>query len=190
MGKYILFAIPAVISAAAVVLGLIQGSGEPRKKLARSVLLLGALALLCFGGEFALSRMGMGWRCTPFNLMLFLCAVLLAVTLWRCMNVLSLLEGTRSVIQASGFVSLALVLMITLVGTPLYFLLFSWHDKLAPHNEQMIVCANDMHGGSGSWRYYAHINNLVHGEEIERHDGWYGTPPLFTAAFYFPLAPL
>ena len=159
MGKYLLFAILAVISAAAVVLGLIRGSGEPRKKLARSVLTLGALALLCFGGEFVLSRMGMGWRCTPFNVMLFLCAVLL-----------SLLEGTRSVIQASGFVSLALVLVITLAGTPLYFLLFSWHDKLAPHNEQMIVCANDMHGGSGSWRYYAHINGLVHGEEIE-HDG-------------------
>ena len=127
MGKYLLFTILAVISAAAVVLGLIRGSGEPRKKLARSVLTLGALALLCFGGEFALSRMGMGWRCTPFNLMLFLCAVLLAVTLWRCMNVLSLLEGTRSVIQASGFVSLALVLVITLAGTPRCIFIFTSH---------------------------------------------------------------
>lgn len=176
MGKYILFAILAVISAAAVVLGLIQGSGEPRKKLARSVLLLGTLALLCFGGEFALSRMGMGWRCTPFNIMLFLCAVLFVVTMWRGMNALSLLEGTRSVIQASGFVAMVLVMGITLAWAAGYFTLLSWHDKLAPHNGEMIVCANDMHGGSGSWRYYAHINDLVHGEEIE-HDGWWGTPP-------------
>ena len=170
MGKYILFAVLALISVAAVVLSLARGTGEPRKKPVRSVLLLGGAALVCFGGEFALSRMGMGWLCTPFNIMLFLCAVLFVVTMWRGMNALSLLEGTRSVIQASGFVALALVLVITLAGTPLYFLLFSWHDKLAPHNEQMIVCANDMHGGSGSWRYYAHINDLVHGEEIE-HDG-------------------
>lgn len=177
MGKYFFFGILAVLSAAAVVLGLMRGSGEPRKRLARSVLLLGGTALVCFGGEAVLAQFDMGWRCGPYNLMLFLCVILFVVTLWRCLNVLSLLENTRSILQASGFISLVLMLVITLAGTAAYFLLFSWHDDLAPHNGQMIVCANDMHGGSGSWRYYAHINDLVHGAEIEHEGRWHGAPP-------------
>lgn len=177
MGKYILLGVLAAMSAAAVALSLVRGSGAPRKRLVRSVLLLGGAALLCFGGEFALSRIGMGWRCGPFNLMLFLCIVLFVVTLWRCMDVLSLLENTRPVLQASGFISLVLMLVITLAGTAAYFLLFSWHDDLTPYNGQTIVCANDMHGGSGSWRYYAHINDLVHGAEIEHEGRWHGSPP-------------
>ena len=170
MGKYILFAVLAILSAAAVVLGLVRGSGESRRKLVRSVLPLGGAALVCFGGEAVLAQFDMGWRCGPFNLMLLLCAALFVVMLWRCLNVLSLLENTRSILRASGFFSLALMLVIILAGTAVYFLLFSWNDKLVPHNEHMIVRANNMHGGSGSWRYYAHINSLVHGVEIE-HDG-------------------
>lgn len=181
MLKYVLFGVLAVISIAAVVLGLVRGTGEPWKKLVRSVLLLGGAALVCFGGEFVLSRMGMGWRCGPYNLMLFLCIVLFVIMLWRCMNVLSLQENTHSALkglQTSGFISLVLVMGITLAYTAAYFLLLSWHDDLAPHNGEMIVCANDMHGGSGSWRYYAHINDLVHGAEIEHEGRWHGAPPL------------
>lgn len=156
----------AAISAAAIALALIRGTGTPRKKLMRSVLLLSAAALLCFGGEFMLSRMGMGWRCTPFNIMLFLCVILLVVTLWRCMNALTLLENTRSIFQACGLVSLVLVMGITLAYTAGYFCFLSWHDRVEPCDGQTIVYANDMHGGSGAHRYYAHINSLVHGEDL------------------------
>lgn len=168
----------AVISVAAVVLGLSRGRGIPRKRLLRSVLLLGGAALICFGGAASLAQFDMGWRCAPFNIMLFLCAVLFVITLWRCINVLALLEKTHSVIQAFGFVSLVLVLVITLAWTAVYFHLFSWKDEISPYNGQMIVCANDMHGGSGAWRYYTHINNLIHGAEIVHDGSWWGPPPL------------
>ncbi len=176
--NYVFVVSLAVISVAAVALGLVRGRGTPRRKLLRSVLLLSGAVLICFGGAAALAQFDMGWRCTPFNIMLLFCVVLSVITLWRCMNVFALLENTHSALQASGFVSLALVLVITLAWTTVYFHLFSWEDKLSPHNGQMIVCANDMHGGSGSWRYYTHINNLVHGVEIAHNGSWWGTPPL------------
>lgn len=170
MGKYILFAVLAILSAAAVVLGLVRGSGESRRKLVRSVLPLGGAALVCFGGEAVLAQFDMGWRCGPFNLMLLLCAALFVVMLWRCLNVRSLLENTRSVLQTASFISLTLVIGITLAYTAAYFCLLSWKDDLVPHNGQTIVYANDIHGGSGARRYFTHINSLVHGAEIE-HDG-------------------
>lgn len=170
MGKYILFGVLTTLSAAAVILGLMRGSGKPRKRLLRSVLLLGGAALVCFGGEAVLAQFDMGWRCGPFNLMLFLCVVLFVVMVWRCLNVLSLLENTRSVLQTAGFISLTLVIGITLAYTAAYFCLLSWKDDLVPHNGQTIVYANDIHGGSGARRYFTHINSLVHGAEIE-HDG-------------------
>lgn len=175
--NYVFIAALTAISAAAVVLSLLRGRGTPRKKLLRSVLLLGGATLICFGGEAMLAQFDMGWRCTPFNIMLFLCAVLFVIVLWHCMNVLSLLENTHSTLRASIFLFLTPVLVITLAWTAAYFCLLSWQDDLAPYNEQMIVCANDMHGGSGSWRYYVHINNLVHGAEIAHDGSWWGIPP-------------
>lgn len=175
--NYVFIAALAVISVASIGLGLLRGGGTRRKKLLRSVLLLGGAALTCFGGAAILAQFGMGWRCTPFNTMLFLCAVLFVATLWRCMNVIAHLKNTHRAIQASTFVSLVLVLVITVVWTCLFFQFLSWNDRLAPHNGQMIVCANDMHGGSCSWRYYTHINNLVHGAEILNDGSWWGAPP-------------
>lgn len=175
--NYVFIVAPAAISVAAVILGLLRGRGVPRKKLLRSVFLLGGAALICFGGGAVLAQFDMGWRCAPFNIMLFLCVVLFAIMLWRCMNVLRLLENTNSVLRGCGLISLALVLVVTLTWTAFYFQLSSWRDKLYPYNGQMIVCANDMHGGSCSWRYYTHINSLVHGAEIEHNGSWWGAPP-------------
>lgn len=159
-------AVLAVISVAAVVLGLLRGRGAPRKKLLRSVLLLGGIALVCFGGEAALAQFDMGWRCVPYNTMLFLCGVLFLVTLWRSMKALSFPENTHSVVQMSVFASLVLLLFIALTWVALFFLMSSWHDFLAPYNGQTIVCATDQHGGSANWCYYTHINSIVHGGEI------------------------
>lgn len=156
----------AVISAAAVVIGLLRGRGAPRKKLLHPVLLLGGAALVCFGGEAALALFDMGWRCAPYNTMLFLCGVLFIVTLWRSMKALSFLGNTHPVIQVSVLSFLGLLLFMILLWVTMFFLLSSWHDYLAPYNGQMIVCATDQHGGSANWCYYAHINSIVHGGEI------------------------
>ena len=176
--SFIFSATSVLISAPSVIFCLLRSREVSHKKLPRSAFLLGAMVMICFGGKAILSHFDMGWRCTPFNIMLFLCAILFIITLWRCLDVLSLLKNTNSVLIVCGFISLVLVIMITLARTAVYFPILSWHDKLSPHNGQMIVCANDMHGGSGNWRYYTHINDLIHGAEIA-HDGlWWGTPSL------------
>lgn len=175
--KYVFIVALAAISVAAVIFGLLRGRGVPRKKLLRSVLLLGGAALICFGGGAVLAQFDMGWRCAPFNIMLLLCVVLFAIMLWRCMNVLGLLENANSALRGCGIISLGLVLVITLMWTALYFQLSSWRDKLYPYNGQMIVGANDMHGGSCAWHYYTHINSLVHGAEIAHDGSWWGPPP-------------
>lgn len=178
MGKsnYIFIIALIIISAPSVILCLLRSRGIPRKKLLCFAFLLGITAMICFGGKAILACFDMGWRCTPFNIMLFLCAILFIITLWRCLNVLSLLENTKPVLIGFGFISLVLVMIITLAWTAIYFHFLSWHDGLTTYNNQMIVYANDQHGGSCSWRYYSHVNSLVHGIEITQ-DGWWGYPP-------------
>ncbi|MDE6590454.1 MAG: hypothetical protein K2K53_08975 [Oscillospiraceae bacterium] len=164
------------ISVVAVVLGLLWGRGVPRKKLLRSVLLLVGAALICFGSEAALEQFGMGWRCTPFNIMMFLCLALFTAMLLRCMNVFRHLENTHWAVQASGrvlLVLLVLILVIKLFWVYAGFRLGSWYDSLEPFNGQMIVCARDVHGGSGAWYYYAHINSIVHGTQFARDGSLY-----------------
>lgn len=173
---YVLLAVAAVISVAVVVLGLLRGKGTPRKKLLRSVLLLGGVALICFGGEAALAQFDMGWRCAPYNAMLVVCFVLFLVVLWRCVKVLAFGENTHPAIQASVMSTLTLVLVMVSVWGGAYFSLSRWNDFLALYDGQMIVCANDCNGGSGAWRYYDHINSIVHGGEIADYSSRRGVP--------------
>lgn len=174
--EYIFTGVLGIISIFLIVYCLFRGKGTPHRKLIFFTSLLGVVATVCFGGGAILACFDMGWRCTPFNIMLFLCAVLFIITLWRSLNVLSVLEDTNPVLVRCGFIAMMLMTFIVLAWIFIYFQFLSWHDSLSTYNGQMIVCSNDMHGGSCSWRYYTHINSLVHGVEITR-DGWWGTPP-------------
>lgn len=69
-----------------------------------------------------------------------------------------------------------LAIFITLMSAFLYFTGFSWSDGLTTYNDQTIVYKTNGHGSFGSWHYYTHINDLVHGIEITQ-DGWHGVPP-------------
>ena len=71
-----------------------------------------------------------------------------------------------------------LVLIMIPIVLFFYFQFFSWNDGLTTYNGQTIVYSNDMHGGSCAYRYYAHVNNLVHGIEITQNGLW-GHPPHF-----------
>ena len=97
-------------------------------------------------------------------------------TLWYGMKELRVLKDTNHILIGTGFISMLLVLIMIPVVLFFYFQFFSWHDKLSSYNGQTIVCSNDMHGGSCSWRYYTHINDFIHGVEITQ-DGWWGSPP-------------
>lgn len=174
---YIFIAVLVAISFFSVVFCLLRGRGASHKKLVLFTSLLSVAAAVCFGGEAVLSHFDMGWRCAPFNTMLFLCSAFVIIVLWYCMRELSLLKnGSNQYIVMGGFISLMLMMLTTLIFFLFYFSLSSWQDHLSVHNNQTIVCANDMHGGSCSWRYYDHINRLVHGAEITQ-DGWWGDPP-------------
>lgn len=172
---YILIAALVAISVFSVVFCILRGRGASHKKLVFSVSMLGAMAMVCFGGEAILNHFNMGWRCTPFNTMLNLCVILLIITLWQCMNELCLVENINPTLIVSGVFSMLLVILMTVILAFGYFAAFSWDDGLS-YDGQMIVCANNGHGSSGSWRYYTHINGLVHGVEITQY-GWRGNPP-------------
>lgn len=174
--EYVFGAVLVAISVFYIFFCCFRGRGASHKKLVCFASLLGTMFLICFGGNAILSLFGMGWRCTPFNVMLGIGAVLFIATLWFAMKELSILKTINHAMIVSGLVSMILVLLMIPMFLLIYFTLFSWHDKLATYEDQTIVCANDMHGGSCSWRYYTHVNNLVHGIEITQSD-WWGTPP-------------
>lgn len=171
-------AVLIAISIISVILCLIRGKGASHKKLVFFVSLLVIVAIICFGGQAALTLFGMGWRCTPFNIMLMLCAIFFIATLWCGVRELIVLKDANPIMVGCGLISMLLVIAITLISAFFYFQLSSWHDGLTTYNDQTIVYANDQHGGSCSWRYYNHINSLVHGAEITIY-GWHGNPPRF-----------
>lgn len=156
---------------------IVRGKGASHKRLVLFSSILGLVAMVCFGGQVVLNLFGMGWRCTPFNIMLMLCAILSIIILCCCIGDLFRFANTNIVLSACGCISMALVLNFIVIYAVGYFHLSSWNDGLSTYNDQTIVYANDQHGGSCSWRYYNHINSLVHGEEITTMYGWHGNPP-------------
>lgn len=177
MVNFIFITALAGISVFSVIFRIVRGKEKSRKKMIFFALLFMAMVMICFGGEAVLNYFDMGWRCTPFNIMLFLCTSLFIVTLWHCMCELYFLKYSSNQFMVICVSIVIIFTMLTaLVLFYIYSSLLSWHDSLSAYNGQTIVCANDMHGGSCSWRYYTHINNLVHGAEITQ-DGWWGYPP-------------
>lgn len=164
-----------VIAALVVAIGLVWGKGEPRKKLLHSVLMLVGAAVFCFGSQAVLELFDMGWRCTPFNVMMFLCLALFAVMLFRCMNVFR--DDHGRVVWPVRIV-LGVILLMKLMVVYIGFHLGGWYDNLVPYNGEMIVCASNSHGGSGAGYFFAHINSLIHGAEIPPEVsaswGWWG----------------
>ena len=174
---YFLSAVLGAISIIWVFFCIVSGKGISHKMLVFFTSLLCVLAMICFGGEVVLNHFGMGWRCTPFNIMLILCVILFTVILCFGMRELMVLENANPIMVGCGFISMVLAVSIILITAFGYFYLSSWHDGLTTYNDQTIVYANDQHGGSCDWRYYTHINDLVHGVEILQEDGWIGKPP-------------
>lgn len=176
---YFFGAIVVAISIIGVIFCIVRGKGISHKILVFSTSLLCVVAMLCFGGNAILSMFGMGWRCTPFNTMLMLCAILSIIILCCCTCEFVRIKNTNIVLTGCGCISMALVVNLIVISAVGYFHLSSWHDGLSTYNDQTIVYANDQHGGSCSWRYYTHINDLVHGVEILQEVGWIGNPPHF-----------
>lgn len=174
---YIFSPILGVISMIGVVFCIVRGKGISHKILVFFTSLLCVAAILCFGGNAILSMFGMGWRCTPFNIMLMLCALFFIAILCYSIWELIVLEDANPVMVGCGCISMVLSIVMILMLTFAYFHLSSWHDGLTTYNDQTIVYANDQHGGSCDWRYYTHINGLVHGAEILQEDSWIGNPP-------------
>ena len=174
--RWVIIAVLVAVSVFSIVLCLFRGRGASHKMLLCSIVLLGAAALVCFVGDAVLACFGMGWRCTLFNNMLLLCVVLLIATLCCCMSALCHLEGVKPALIQSGVFSMILVILITVMSAFFYFMLSSWSDGLTTYDGQVIVYETNGHGSFGAWRYYTHINDLVHGAEIKL-DGWYLAPP-------------
>lgn len=173
---YIFNAILTVISIILILFCIIRRKGASHNGLVFFTFLLCLVVTICFGGEAVLARFDMGWRCTPFNTMLILGAILFIIILGFGMKEFSALKDTNPTIVWCGYISISLVIIMTLLSLFFYFQFSSWHDGLTTYNNQIIVYANDQHGGSSSWRYYSHVNSLVHGIEITQ-DGWWGYPP-------------
>ena len=163
---------------------IVRGKVDKRLVLFSSMLSL--VAMVCFGGQVVLNLFGMGWRCTPFNIMLMLCAILSIIILCCCIGDLFHSENTNIALTGFGFISMVLVISFIVIYAFAYFHLASWHDGLTTYNDQTIVYANDQHGGSCAWQYYTHINDLVHGVEILQEGSWRGNPPrLWPEPFFY-----
>lgn len=176
---YIFSAILGAISILGVIFCIVRGKGVWHKILVLFSSMLGVVVMVCFGGEVVLNHFDMGWRCAPVNIMLILGGIFLIVTLCCSMRELIVLKGANSILVRCGVASMLLVIFIILIFALGYFTLSSWWDGLTTYNGQTIVYATDQHGGSAAWRYYTHINNLVHGVEILQEGSWIGNPPHF-----------
>ncbi|MCI8537793.1 MAG: hypothetical protein HFF18_03905 [Oscillospiraceae bacterium] len=146
---------------------VVRGTGTERKQLLSSAVPMTAVLLLRYGGEWVLSLNGMGWRCTPGNVMSMLGIALLAVTVWRWMKGLNLKNLWEVLLYLCGAAALCAVC----VGA-FTFSLDVWRDEVVVRDGQTMVKASNRNGGSGEVRCFVPINGLVRGEELDF--DWYG----------------
>lgn len=145
---------------------LVRGAEAEKRRLLRSLLLLGGMILLRFGGNYSLSKLDMGWRCTPRYVMSFLIWVLLVVTIARCLQTLvSLPEKRTSPIWLGSFLSLLTsAVFITLLMISLYS--DRLNESVVSIDGQTVIRESKLNGGAVR-RFYLPVNCLVHGQELE-----------------------
>ena len=163
---YVIISVFLVLGLPVLIFSLIRGTEPAKKRLCRSLLLLGGMILLRFGGNYVLSWLNMGWRCTPRYVMSFLIWILVAVSIARCLQTLaSLPENRTSPIWLGSFLSL---LISAVFFTLLLIVLYSdrLHEAVITVNAQTIIKEGKMNGGAVR-RFYLPVNFLVHGQELE-----------------------
>lgn len=141
---------------------LARGTGAERKQMLFTAVPMAVVLLVRFGGEWVLSLNGMGWRCTPRNVMSMLGVLLLAVTVWRWMKGMSLRNVREALLYLCGAAALCAVCV-----TMFTFSLDVWRDEVVVREGQTMVRASNRNGGSGEVRCFVPVNGLVHGEELE-----------------------
>ena len=163
---YLIIAAFLLLGLPVLILSLARGADPAKKHLRRSLLLLGGMILLRFGGNCVLSWLNIGWRCTPRYLMSFLIWVLVVVSIARCLQTLaSLPENRTSPIWLGSFLSL---LISAVFFTLLLIVLYSdrLHEAVITVNGQTIIKEGKTNGGAVR-RFYLPVNFLVHGQELE-----------------------
>ncbi len=169
---YLLCSVCALAAVAALIFCLVRGSGPEWRKLLYTALALGVVALLRFGGQAVLSLMGMGWRLAPRYAMDFVFGVLLMVTAYRCDRALGPLEHKWPARPSSYWFSrFALTAALFLVP---FFMAGLSVDRLfetvVVQDGQTMIREGKTNGGVVR-HYYAPVNSLVHGVELD-HAEW------------------
>ena len=138
------------------------------KRLLQAAIPPAAVALLRFGGGAVLELFGMGWRCGPRYAMDFLLMGLMLVTAVRLTRISFDKEHSPQWMCAALLLT-AVMFLAPLVGFFVVHPLFSLSEEVVVQNGQTMVKEYRINGGAVFY-YYAPVNGLVHGAEIE-HDG-------------------
>lgn len=164
---YVIISVFLVLGLPVLIFSLIRGTEPAKKRLCRSLLLLGGMILLRFGGNYVLSWLNMGWRCTPRYVMSFLIWILVAVSIARCLQTLASFPEQHSPSPAwlGSFLSL---FMFAVFLTLLMIALYSdrLNESVVSVDGQTIIKEGKMNGGAVR-RFYLPVNFLVHGQELE-----------------------
>ena len=151
-----------------------SGCADSTKKvLSLPAVLLGISLLLRFGGEWALSLFGMGWRCTPRNILNLAWMVLLIMAAWRLLRDMpppSKRSASRPWVRlwenALVCAAAAAILVTTLLIIPAYSQTY-WDEWVLIQDGQSVVISSNGHGSVGERKAFLPINGLIHGRELE-----------------------
>lgn len=162
----LLIAVFLLLGAPAPIFALARGAEPARKRLCRSLFLLGGMILLRFGGNYVLSKLDMGWRLTPRYVMNFLIWVLFLVTIARCVQTFaSFPDKNTSPVWVGSCLSLfpaAIFVTLLIIGLSQDRL----YESVATIGGQTVVKEGKTYGGAIR-RFYLPVNLLVHGQELE-----------------------
>ena len=165
---YILITIFSLMGLPALLFSLKRGTDPARKRLLWSLLLLGGMLLLRFGGNYVLSMFDMGWRLVPREFMSFLCLALLVLSVFFCAQTLALPQ------EDTPRHSLAYLgsLLSMFLATSFVFLLMCGlsmdrlNESTVTMEGQALIRESKLNGGAVR-RFYLPVNFLVHGQELE-----------------------
>lgn len=128
------------------------------KRLIRVAIPLGIVLLIRFGGAVILALFGLGWRCTPRNIMNIVCMLLLLITTALLSTMIGAKYPWISLLGCLSIIALGF-------GIVMYSQVY-WHDSIKVQKGVAVVTESNGHGSIGERRCFIHVNDLLHGREL------------------------
>ena len=140
-----------------------KGEGREHKRLVHTAAALAAVLAARFGGQWLLSRLGLGLCSLPLGILEAIIGILVLMTVWRLLPVYSArTRGWKETVGVlCGAATLLAAALLLFVGLTIY----QRRERVVEYQGQQVLLMT-RHEDRGWPESYRHINVLLHGQPV------------------------